>query len=78
MAYITTRTLTNEEHTAVQDAMLTKVGPLYPGAGVSYSNVSGTISKELTRNAVLAVLFASVLIVLYLAFRSPLAVLAKA
>ena len=70
VAYITTRTLDEKtERPAVQEAMLTKVGPLYPGAGVSYSNVSGTISKELTRNAILAVLFASVLIVLYLAFR---------
>ncbi len=69
VAYVTTRTLTDPERAAVQDAMVKQVGPLYAGAGVQYSNVSGVISKELTQNAFLSVLFASVLIVLYLAFR---------
>ena len=69
VAYVTTRTLSDQERADVQAAMISKVGPLYPGTGVQYSNVSGTISKELTQNAFLAVLFASVLIVLYLTFR---------
>ncbi len=68
-AYITTRSLSNEERTAVVDTLQKSVGPLVPGQNISYSNVSGLISKELTANAVSAVVVASVLIMIYLALR---------
>ena len=69
VAYVTTRTLSDVERAQVKDAMLKQVGPLYNGTDVQFSNVSGTISKELTQDAFLAVVFASALIVLYLALR---------
>lgn len=73
-AYITMKQLTDEERKAVEQALISKVGPLEsaPGGGTqqfSYSNVSGVVSNELTLNAVLSVIFASILIVLYLAVR---------
>ena len=42
---------------------------MYKGSSDQYANVSGTISSELTQNAFLSVIFASILIVLYLALR---------
>ena len=58
------------------NALVKQVGPLDKVNGkplavtdVPFSNVSGTISKELTVNAIEAVIFASVFIVLYLALR---------
>lgn len=63
-AYITTKSL--------NDAEKAEVGTVLKGIGgtvLSDSNVSGTISSELTRNAVLSVVFASLLIILYLALR---------
>jgi len=69
LAYVTTEQLTTEQREQVKAALISKVGPLAPGQDVAYSNVSGTISKELTWNAVYAVIIASLLIVLYLALR---------
>jgi SecD/SecF fusion protein len=69
LAYVTTEQLTNDQREQVKATLISKVGPLAPGQDVAYSNVSGTISKELTWNAVEAVIIASLLIVLYLALR---------
>jgi SecD/SecF fusion protein len=66
---VTTRRLTIPEREKLQDALVARVGPLAPGQHIAYSDVSGTISKELTQDAVFAVLYASALIVLYLTFR---------
>jgi SecD/SecF fusion protein len=68
-AYVTTEQLTTDQREQVRAALIDKVGPLAPGQDVSYANVSGTISRELTQNAIQAVLIASLLIVLYLAIR---------
>src|SRR5262249_11526470 len=69
LAYVTTEQLTTDQREQVKATLISKVGPLAPGQDVAYSNVSGTISKELTWNAVYAVIIASLLIVLYLAIR---------
>jgi SecD/SecF fusion protein len=69
LAYVTTSRLTIPEREELQKLLVDKVGPLTPGQQIAYSDVSGTISRELTRDAVLAVLLASGLIVLYLTFR---------
>ena len=69
---VTTIRLTIEERAKVIQELIARVGPLAQGRGaqdVAYSDVSGTISKELTFDAIKAVLVASVLIVLFLAFR---------
>lgn len=63
-AYVTTRLLDPGEQTRAVKA-LTDMG----GRIESTSVVSGNISRELTSNAVKAVLFASILIVAYLAIR---------
>jgi len=63
-AYITTKGLTDAQKDEVRTA-LKGIG----GTAQSDSNVSGTISKELTYNAVKAVALASALIILYLALR---------
>lgn len=71
-AFVTTIRLTPAERTTVIRDLIAKVGPLAQGRGeqdVAYSDVSGTISQELTFDAIKAVLVASVLIVLFLAFR---------
>jgi SecD/SecF fusion protein len=81
-AFITTKRLSPEEKDRVLNALRQNVGPFRqetvrnPRTGqtetrdvVSDSTVSAVISRELTRNAFLAVLYASVLIVLYLALR---------
>ncbi len=71
-AFVTTIRLSLDERTKVIKDMIAKVGPLAQNRGVedvAYSDVSGTISQELTFDAVKAVLVASVLIVLFLAFR---------
>ncbi len=72
VAYITTERLNDTQRLEVVNAMVKNVGPLTAGTTVTdvgYDNVSGTISSEMTWNAIFAVLYASVLIVLYLAFR---------
>jgi len=71
--------LDDAKRAEVLTALQTKVGAFAKGSSnakgvpadsdLSYSNVSGTISAELTKNAILAVIYASVLIVLYLALR---------
>ncbi len=68
-AYVTTERLTQAERENVITTLTGKVGPLATGQNVAYADVSGTISRELTINAVEAVLIASLLIVLYLAVR---------
>ncbi len=71
-AFVTTIRLAQEERSNVIQALITKVGPLAQGRGaqdVAYSDVSGTISKELVRDAITAVIVASLLIVLFLTFR---------
>lgn len=69
LAYVTTEQLSDAQRDEVEKALLDKVGPLAPGQNIAYANVSGTISKELTQNAITAVIVASILIVLYLALR---------
>lgn len=69
LAYVTTNRLSIAEREALQAALISKVGPLAVGGNIAYSDVSGTISKELTGDAIYAVLVASALIVLYLTFR---------
>ena len=72
LAYVTTERLTDQERGEVINTLLSSVGPLANGqtaTNVSYSDVSGTISRELTFNAVQAVIYASILIVLFLAIR---------
>ncbi len=69
LAYVTTRRLTIPEREKLQQTLVDQVGPLTPGQQIAYSDVSGTISSELTKDAVKAVLIASALIVLYLTFR---------
>ena len=68
-AFITTKQLTTEQRDQVTSSLQKSVGPFVANQNVSYSNVSGIISKELTTNAIYAVLAASTLITLYLAFR---------
>jgi SecD/SecF fusion protein len=80
-AFITTRTLDDAQRQRVLTALQSNVAPFAKETVtnnlkqtetrdvMSYSNVNGTISKELTTNAILAVLYASVLIILYLALR---------
>jgi SecD/SecF fusion protein len=63
-AFITTKRLEATEGEAVK-AEIAKLG----GSVQGESTVSGAISSELTINAIKAVLFASVLIILYLALR---------
>lgn len=69
LTYVTTVTLKDDERVQLVDTLMREVGPLAPGRSVGYSNVSGVISKELSWNAVQAVVVASLLIVLYLAIR---------
>jgi len=65
LAYITTGKLLNEAEAAQVTQAIQGLG-----AAIQRSEqVGATISRELTRNAFLAVIYASVLIVLYLAFR---------
>jgi SecD/SecF fusion protein len=68
-AYVTMPTLSTPARLQVIDALTSRVGPLSPGHNVQYSTESGTISSELTLNAIEAVIIASILIVLYLAVR---------
>lgn len=80
-AFITTRRLSPEEKDRVlmalrqnvspfrQETVRTPQGQTETRDVVSDATVSAVISRELTRNAFLAVLYASVLIVLYLAVR---------
>ena len=75
-ATVTTERLEEPERLNLLNTLVQRVGPLdkvnkrqLAVADVPFSNVSGTISKELTFNAVEAVIMASVFIVLYLALR---------
>ncbi len=75
-ASITTERLDEPDRLKLLNTLVKQVGPLDKVNGkqlavtdVPFSNVSGTISKELTVNAIEAVIFASVFIVLYLAIR---------
>jgi SecD/SecF fusion protein len=69
LAYVTTSRLSIAEREQLQQTLIDKVGPLAAGSHIAYSDVSGTISKELTQDAITAVFIASGLIVLYLTFR---------
>ncbi len=69
VAYVTIPRLSVGDRETVTQSLVSKVGPLGNGQSVGYSDVSGTISAELTRDAILAVIVASGLIVLYLTFR---------
>ena len=69
LAYVTTRRLSIADREQLQQTLVDKVGPMAAGAHIAYSDVSGTISKELTQDAITAVFIASGLIVLYLTFR---------
>ncbi len=71
-AFVTTTRLSLEERPKVIQALIDRVGPLAQNrnaSDVGFSDVSGTISLELTHDAIEAVLVASLLIVLFLAFR---------
>ena len=72
LAFITTPQLNDVERGDVLGKLTDNGGALKDGIKlnqVAYSNVSGSISKELTKDAILAVIVASILIVLYLAVR---------
>lgn len=64
LASITTRRLNEADTARLTDAIKQKGGTV-----VSASTVSGTVSQELTKKAFLSILYASVLIILYLAVR---------
>ncbi len=75
-ATVTTERLEEPDRLNLLNTLVRQVGPLDKVNGkplavtdVPFSNVSGTISKELTVNAIEAVILASVFIVLYLALR---------
>ena len=75
-ATVTTERLEEPDRLKLLNTLVQQVGPLDKVNGkplaitdVPFSNVSGTISKELTVNAIEAVILASVFIVLYLALR---------
>lgn len=69
LTYVTTPRLSVDEREKVEAALIRNVGPLASGQNIAYSDVSGTISSELTQDAIYAVVIASCLIVLYLTFR---------
>jgi preprotein translocase SecF subunit len=64
MVYVRTKFLSEDEYNKVADGMTKLDGKI-----VASERVGPTISKELTANAVKAVIFASLLIVLYLSVR---------
>lgn len=71
-AFIVTKQLDDAKRTQLVDTLMSKVGPLRVGsdtAKLSYANVSGTISSELSWQAFYAVIVASALIVLYITLR---------
>ena len=76
LATVTTERLEEPERISLLNTLVQRVGPLDKANGrqlaitdIPFSNVSGTISRELTVNAIQAVIAASVFIVLYLALR---------
>ncbi len=76
LATVTTERLAESERLSLLNTLSTQVGPLdkvggkqLTAADIPFSDVSGTVSKELTQNAIWQVLGASLLIVLYLAVR---------
>lgn len=69
IAYVTTVSLSQEQRQQVMQGLIQKVGPLQAGLKENFSDVSGLVSKELTLEAIKSIVFASALIVLYLAFR---------
>lgn len=72
LAFITMPQLSNETRDQVINGLTNNGSLLASGKtlkDVAYSTVSGTISSELTWQAILSVLLASTIIVIYLAFR---------
>lgn len=76
LATVTTERLEEPERINLLNTLVQRVGPLDKANGrqlaitdIPFSNVSGTISRELTVNAIQAVIAASIFIVLYLSFR---------
>jgi SecD/SecF fusion protein len=72
LASVTTPFLNTDQRTEVINALTHDGKDLAAGQtinNVAYANVSGTISKELTADAIKAVIYASLLIVIYLAVR---------
>lgn len=68
-AFIVTKQLDDAKRIQLIDTLTTKVGPLKTGANIQYANVSGAVSEDMTQQAILLVLSASLLIVLYLTIR---------
>lgn len=67
--YVTTIKLSDQERASVVSSLTEKLGGMAAGQKESYANVSGVISNELVWNAIKAVIFASLLILVYLAIR---------
>lgn len=68
---IKTKELSTEERMAVYAALAEKYGLEIEGSAdlLSHSNISGTISSEMQRGAVLAVLIAAVIMLIYISIR---------
>ncbi|MDE2125684.1 MAG: protein translocase subunit SecD [Armatimonadetes bacterium] len=69
LAYVTIEKVSDAQRQAIIDTLTQQVGPLVAGQSVQYATVSGVISRQLTIDAIKAVIVASLLIVLFLAFR---------
>jgi SecD/SecF fusion protein len=54
---------------AERNKLISELTARWPGQAIEFSDVSGTISAELTRDAFLAVIYASALIIIYLAWQ---------
>ncbi|WP_418792253.1 protein translocase subunit SecF [Phosphitispora sp. TUW77] len=67
-AIIRTVVLDDEKQAGLLSILKEKVGP-YDEGKMSISKIGPTIGKELTRNAIVALLIASVLMVIYISFR---------
>lgn len=68
---IKTKELSTEERTEVFDALAVEYGLQSGKDGdlLSHSNISGTISSEMQRDALLAIVIASVVMLIYISFR---------
>lgn len=66
---IKTKELTTEERTAVMNGLADKYGIDPINDLLSHSNISGTISSELQRDAILAVLVAAIIMLIYISIR---------
>lgn len=66
--HIRTKPLNEKEHQKVKKALVAK----FPGKELSFETIGPTVGAEITRNAILSVFYASLLIVFYVAwsFRS--------